>query len=379
MGGTTPENAPLAARVALGRSVIPAPSAYPGGTMPHPAARRTRALVVGLAAVAVAALVPRAAVGRADGYEWAALGDSYTAGLFVGAPRPPLGDPARDGCDRTANAYPDLVRRAFAARPPGRPVHLTDVACDNADIGDITRERQRPGSPVEPPGGSPGGWPAVDPQIRRAGLGVRTDVVTVGIGAIGLPFGACLELALASHESCREHFTHPPAGEESIGTTLAGIRDAYGRMLGDLHRAAPRATVITVGYPAVLPERGSACTPGATHLGPIGPDDIDWLRDDALKALNTIIRREAARRGDVYVDLYTSSIGHDVCAPEDAQWIEGICGDAEPFWPAVPPGGLPFDCAALGKRATLLHPNAREHAHAARLVGRAVRDALRSG
>jgi hypothetical protein len=341
--------------------------------MPHPSARRTRALVAGLAAVALAALLPpAAATGRTDPYEWAALGDSYTAGLFVGAPRPPLGDPSRDGCDRTANAYPDLVERAFAARPLGRPVHLTDVACDNADIGDVTRDAQRPSSPVEPPGS----WPAVAPQSLRAGLGARTDVVTVGIGAIGLPFGACLELTLASHESCREHFTHPPAGEEGIGATLARIRDAYRRMLGDLHRAAPRAAVITVGYPAILPEHGGACTGGPTQLGPIGPDDIDWLRDDTLKALNRIIREETARRGDAYVGLYTSSVGHDVCAPEGARWIEGICGDAEPFWPAEPPGGLPFDCAALGKRATLLHPNAGEHAHAARLVAHAVRDAL---
>ncbi|MFI0895048.1 SGNH/GDSL hydrolase family protein [Streptomyces sp. NPDC020983] len=345
--------------------------------MPHPVPR-PRALVVGLAAVALAALLQPAAAGRAGPYEWAALGDSYTAGLFIGAPQPPLGDPARDGCDRTANAYPDLVERGFAARPPDRPVHLTDVACDNADIGDVTREQQQPTSPVDPPGGDPGAWPPVAPQIRRAGLGERTGVVTVGIGGIALPFGECLELSL-SHLSCREHFTHPPAGEEGLGARLARIRDDYRRMLGDLHRAAPRATVVTVGYPAVLPERGGVCTGGPTQLGPIGPADIDWLRDDVLKALNRIIRQETARRGGVYVDLYTSSVGHDVCEPEDAQWIEGICGDAGPFWPAAPPAGLPFDCASLGKRATLLHPNAREHANAAPLVERAVRAALLGG
>ncbi|MGW0875315.1 SGNH/GDSL hydrolase family protein [Streptomyces sp. NPDC002740] len=347
--------------------------------MRHPVSRlRARVPAAGLSVLAVAVLLPSAAVGSAGRYEWAALGDSYTAGLFVGDPRPALGDAARDGCDRTADSYPDLVGREFAARPLDRPVRLTNVSCDNAAVANVTRDRQQPTSPVQPPEGDPGRWPMVDPQILRARLGERTDVVTVGIGAISLPFGECLQLSLA-HTSCEEYYTDPPEGVEGLGAKLARIRDEYGRMLGAIHRAAPHAEVITVGYPAILPERGSDCGGGAVQLGPISPADIDWLRDDALKALNRIIQRETAHQGDRYVDLYASSVGHDVCQPENTQWIEGICGDAAPFWPAVPPGGLPFDCAAIGKRATLLHPNAREHANAAPLVGRAVRDALLEG
>lgn len=348
--------------------------------MRHPATRlRARVPLVGLSVLAVTALLPSvAAEGSSDRYEWAALGDSYTAGLFIGDPRPPLGSTSRDGCDRTAGSYPDLVGRALAARPLDKPVSLIDVSCDNAAVGNVTRDRQQPTSPVQPPDGDPAGWPLVDPQIRRARLDGRTDVVTVGIGAISLPFGECLNLSLA-HISCTAYYADPPAGVEGLDAKLARIRDEYTRMLGAIHHAAPHAKVITVGYPAILPERGNACGGGPTQLGPISPADIDWLREDALKALNTIIQSETAKRGDSYVDLYTSSVGHDVCAPEDTQWIEGICGDAAPFWPTVPPGGLPFDCAAIGKRATLLHPNAREHANAAPLVERAVRDALLEG
>ncbi|MDY0815067.1 hypothetical protein [Kitasatospora purpeofusca] len=125
-------------------------------------------------------------------------------------------------------------------------MHLTDASCDNAAIADITRERQRPTSQVQPPGGDPAGWPAVDPQIRRARLGDRTDVVTVGIGAIGLPFGECLNLALA-HVSCAAYYANPPEAVECLDAKLARIRDEYGRMLGAIHRAAPHARVITVG------------------------------------------------------------------------------------------------------------------------------------
>ncbi|OIJ85561.1 hypothetical protein [Streptomyces monashensis] len=109
--------------------------------MRHPANRlRTRALAVGLALTA-AAVLPSGSASAADHYEWAALGDSYTAGGFVGAPQPALGDASRDGCDRTTDAYPGVVERELAEFPPGKPVHLTNVSCGNATIADIARSR----------------------------------------------------------------------------------------------------------------------------------------------------------------------------------------------------------------------------------------------
>ncbi|MFI5619450.1 SGNH/GDSL hydrolase family protein [Streptomyces sp. NPDC051567] len=349
--------------------------------MRHPVSRlRARALAVGVSALAAATLLPSTAVGAADPYEWAALGDSYTAGLFVGTPRPALGDASRDGCDRTAGSYPDLVGKALAARPLDRSVRLTDVSCGNAAISHVALDQQQPISPVQPPEGDPYSWPMVEPQTRRAGLGQRTDVVTVGIGGNSLPFGGmlfkCLELGF-SGTSCKDYYTNPPEGEEGIDEKLARVRDEYNRMLGDVHSAAPYAKVVTVGYPAVLPEQGGACNGSdLTQIGPISSADIDWLRVHVLKALNGIIEQSAASYGDSYVDIYTSSVGHDVCKPEGVKWIEGICGDAENFWPTVLPGALPLDCAALGKRATLVHPNAKEHANAAPHVERAVREAL---
>lgn len=138
--------------------------------MRHPASRlRGRALAVGLVLTATT-LAPAVSAGAADSYQWAALGDSYTAGGFVGDPQPPLGDPSRDGCDRTTNAYPDVVDRELAEFPPGKPVHLTNVSCGNATIADIAAAKQTPISPVQPPAG---GWPAVDPQVERATWATR--------------------------------------------------------------------------------------------------------------------------------------------------------------------------------------------------------------
>ncbi|MFD4113287.1 SGNH/GDSL hydrolase family protein [Streptomyces niveus] len=344
--------------------------------MRHPVSRlRARALAVGLA-LAASTLVPAGSAGAADQYEWAALGDSYTAGIFVGDPQPALGDPSRDGCDRTTNAYPDLVDRELAEFPPGKPVRLTNVSCGAATIADIATAKQTPISPVETP---EGGWPAVAPQTERAALGDETDIVTVGVGGNSLPFGGvllkCLEQGVAG-KSCREYYTNPPEGEESMQDKLARVQDEYIEMLARVHQAAPNAKVITVGYPAVLPENARDCNRlSLTEVGSITHADVDWLRDDVLKQLNSTIQRVTNFFGDRYVDVYSSSVGHDACQPADTKWVEGICGDAPDYWPAKLPG-TQLSCGLIGKRATLVHPNAEEHANAAAHVERAIRIAL---
>ena len=336
---------------------------------------RPRALAVALA-LSAATLVPSGSAVAADSYQWAALGDSYTAGVFVGDPQPALGDPSRDGCDRTTNSYPDLVDRELAEFPPGKPVHLTNVSCGNATIADIASAKQTPISPVQPPAD---GWPAVDPQIQRAHLGEDTDIVTIGVGGNSLPFGdillKCVELGTIG-KSCRDYYTNPPEGVESIQDRLARVQDEYIEMLARVHQAAPNAKVITIGYPAVLPEDASDCKRfDFTELGPITHADVNWLRDDVLEQLNTTIKRVTEFFGDRYVDVYASSVGHDACQPEGTKWVEGICGNAEDYWPSSIPGTL-LNCTLLGKRVTLVHPNAAGYANTAAHVERAIRIAL---
>ncbi|MEZ0108563.1 lysophospholipase L1-like esterase [Catenulispora sp. EB89] len=343
--------------------------------MRHVSRQRVRALAVGLALTA-STLSPLASAGAADSYQWAALGDSYTAGGFVGDPLPPLGDASRDGCDRTTNAYPDVVDRELAEFPPGKPVHLTNVSCGNATIADIATDRQKPISPVQPPAD---GWPTVPTQIQRAQLDNKTDVVTIGVGGNSLPFGGillkCQETGLLG-KSCRDYYTNPPAGEESMQDKLARVQDEYIEMLAKVHEAAPNAKVITVGYPAVLPEQGSDCTRfSLTQLGAVTPADINWLRDDVLKQLNNTIQRVSNFFGDRYVDTYSSSVGHDACKPAGTKWVEGICGDAADYWPTSLPGTL-LNCAPINKRLTLVHPNAAGYANTAAHVERAIRIAL---
>ncbi|MFE5514924.1 SGNH/GDSL hydrolase family protein [Streptomyces sp. NPDC056529] len=321
--------------------------------------------------------MPSGPAGAADQYTWAALGDSYTAGGFVGEPQPALGDSSRDGCDRTSDAYPGLVERELEEFPPGKYVQLTNVSCGNATIANIANTKQTPISPVQPPAN---GWSAVDTQIKRAKLNDQTDIVTIGVGGNSLPFGGmllkCLELGAVPGKTCREYYTSPPEGEESIEDKLARIQGEYIEMLAKVHEAAPNAKVITVGYPAVLPENGSTCNrPALTELGSIKHADVDWLRDSALVPLNNTIKQVTEFFGDRYVDVYSSSVGHDACQPADEKWVEGICGDAADYWPAKLPGTL-LNCGLINKRVTLVHPNAEGHANTANHVERAIRIAL---
>ncbi|GGY75523.1 SGNH/GDSL hydrolase family protein [Streptomyces nitrosporeus] len=344
--------------------------------MRHAVSRpRIRALAVGLT-LAAATLLPAGSAGATDQYEWAALGDSFTAGVFVGDPQPPLGDPSQDGCARTSASYPSLVAQELAASPPGKSVQMTNVACSSAVIANVAKVKQTPISPVEIPAD---GWPAVDTQIKRAGLDSETDVVTVAIGGNSIPFGdifpKCLEQG-ALDGSCRDYFTNPPAGVESIQQRLTRVRGEYIEMLAAVHKAAPNAKVLAVGYPTIMPTDATDCDRGSlTELGETTHADVDWLRDGVLKPLNKTIKQAASFFGDRYVDIASSSEGHDVCQPEGTKWIEGICGDAADYWPTTFPG-TDVDCGPIGKHATMIHPNAAGHANTAVEVERAVRIAL---
>ncbi|WP_069173766.1 hypothetical protein [Streptomyces griseus] len=121
------------------------------------------------------------------------------------------------------------------------------------------------------------------------GAAEQTDIVTIGVGGMRLK---CLQLGAIPRQTCQEYYTNPPEGEESIQDRVGRVQDEYIQMLATMHEAAPSAQVITVGYPAVLPEEGSTCNlPVLTELGSIKHTDVDWLRENALQPLNSTIQR----------------------------------------------------------------------------------------
>ncbi|MCF1644594.1 hypothetical protein [Streptomyces indiaensis] len=115
-------------------------------------------------------------------------------------------------------------------------------------------------------------------------------------------------------------------------------------------------------------------TPGAVCVRRPGPGQDRGCSDGAWRSALPI-QQVTSFFGGRYVDLYSSSVGHDTCQPADIKWVEGICGDAADYWPAKLPGTL-LNCGLTGKRVPLVHPNAEDHADTAAHVERAIRIAL---
>jgi hypothetical protein len=72
----------------------------------------------------------------------------------------------------------------------------------------------------------------------------------------------------------------------------------------------------------------------------ITPGDIVFLNNEEV-ALNAMLKRRAEAAGDVYVDTYTPSEGHDACATSSTRWLE-------PWLPSAPT--LPLHPNALGEQ-----------------------------
>jgi hypothetical protein len=71
-------------------------------------------------------------------------------------------------------------------------------------------------------------------------------------------------------------------------------------------------------YPDILPVSGNGCWPWV----PIARR-CPYLRDAEIW-LNAMLAAAAARADAEYVDIYDSTIGHDVCQPSGVNWVEEL-------------------------------------------------------
>ncbi|MGR6998844.1 SGNH/GDSL hydrolase family protein [Yinghuangia aomiensis] len=240
---------------------------------------RTRLALLGSAAALTAgALAPAQLAGAqaaaaAGEIQWVALGDSYTAGVIRAAGN--TFEAPRDGCERTDRSYPQVIDRDL-----GGYFELTNVSCGAATIENVTDTLQNPiGRHLPPFSEDPDyPFPAVPPQSEA--VGTDTGVITVGVGGNTLGFAdlltKCMELGGESNGNgtpCKD------ALSAGIPARLKQVRQDYDRMLTVLHERAPKAKILAVGYPTVIPEDAAKCSYGdLTKFGTITPGDLAWLR-----------------------------------------------------------------------------------------------------
>ncbi len=324
---------------ALSLAFVPLLSAPPG---------QAAAPAAGVAAPVQFAGAP--SVSAADDQQWVALGDSYTAGVIRAA-----GDTfevPRDGCERTDRSYPQVIDRDL-----GGLFELANVSCGAATIENVTETPQSPiGRHLPPLSEDPDyPFPPVPPQSEA--VGADTDVITVGVGGNTLGFADVIaKCAQSGGESdgagtpCKDDLS------PGIQARLDKVSKEYDRMLTVLHERAPKAKILAVGYPTIVPQDTTKCSYGdLTKFGTITQGDLAWLRTDVLEPLNKAIEKSTGtQEAAAFVDLYTSSQKHSVC--DDAKWVEGF--------------------VTLPDQVSFVHPNALGHRNAADHVEEALLNTL---
>jgi lysophospholipase L1-like esterase len=277
--------------------------------MPRTVRRSLRPLATaaGITALAVTSLMsaPAVAAAQPGGGVYVALGDSYTAGPLI----VPQSDPFT--CARSGANYPGLLASALHVRT------LRDVSCSSATSSNFADPQQGQVFGTNPP--------------QYNALSADTTLVTVGIGGndIGLVSLAenCINvLPEPLGKSCAAKYT--AGGVDVYAERIAAFAGTYGTIVDTIHRLAPLAKVLMVGYPTTI--RDGGCFPVQPLLAP----DATYIQAK-IDQLNAAMAQQAAAHGATYVDLRTSSAGHDACALPGQRWVEGLVplSDAFPLHP----------------------------------------------
>jgi lysophospholipase L1-like esterase len=260
-----------------------------------------------IAALGAAGTLATAAPAAETG-PYVALGDSYTAAPLV----PNLvGKPL--GCARSDHDYPSLVARALGSSA------FRDVSCSSATTVHMTRP-QSVALGTNPP--------------QLDALSASTELVTLGIGGndVGLVGAAvtCAQLgALApTGMACRSHFA--PGGDDQVVAQIAAAAPRIAAVIEGIRERSPRARIVVVGYPDVLPRSGDGCYP----LVPLSADDVRYF-DGLIVQTNAMLAATSAANGAEFVDTYVDSVGHDVCTLPPVKWFEGVVVTA-PAYPLHP-------------------------------------------
>ncbi|WP_345528587.1 SGNH/GDSL hydrolase family protein [Nocardioides endophyticus] len=219
---------------------------------------------------------------------YVALGDSYTAAPLV----PPTD--TSNACLRSGVNYPALVAKGM----PGTA--LTDVSCSGAATEDMT----------SPQRGMTGAVPPQFDALRRG-----TDLVTIGLGGnddglFAAVLGQCTELASSdpTGSPCTARF------EDRTDASLERIRSNLADVVSGVRERSPKARILLVGYPQIVPESGSC-----DEL-PLAEGDYAFARQ-VNEDLNDAVEEAAGDTEADYVDLWEPSAGHDICG--DEPWING--------------------------------------------------------
>jgi lysophospholipase L1-like esterase len=251
---------------------------------------------------------------------YVAMGDSFAAGVGLQPELSPL-------CGRSAQDYGNVVARKLEF------AEFRDVTCGAAQVRDFSAPQ------VGAKGSVPPQYDALTPD---------TTLVTVGIGGndVGIPLLAieCSEYARTVLGSCAD--PNSSFGGVRYIQRIQNFADTYGQVIEEIHRRAPHAEIVMIGYPTGI--RPGGCP----NIHPILPAEADYL-EARIEQLDVVMAKEAAEHGARYLDLLPSTREHDACAAPPQRWMEGLA--------TMTPGRVP------------LHPTEKSHANTAEQLLKLIR------
>ncbi|GAA1069669.1 SGNH/GDSL hydrolase family protein [Kitasatospora arboriphila] len=243
-------------------------------------------LLTALAAAPLLLLPAAAPASAAPAARYAALGDSYAAGVGAGAY-----DPVSAGCRRSTRSYPELWRAANG------PADFLFAACNGAATADVERD-----------------------QVPR--VPADTTLVTLTVGGNDLGFGDAVV-------ACLQPLTTDAHCDAALDESERRLREELPGRLDTLYRAldakAPAARVVVTGYPHLL---GTA----ATCL--IGTEARRARFNALTDALDDLIERQSAKQGFRFADVRAGFDGHGACRGGPDEWIHPI---TLPLWESYHP------------------------------------------
>ena len=223
---------------------------------------------------------------------YVAMGDSYASGYG-------LSDASGDCSRSTASSYPKRTQAAIGFGT------FVDVSCSGARTTHF--------------GGTQGDAP---PQYDA--LNASVDAVSITIGGNDLGFTDIITNCATSWD-CRDDY-----GGNTMPTLLADVANVVGPRVETVLRTAadraPNAEIFLIGYPDLLPA-GPTGIGWAVSCGVTATVISDSERT-ALRGLQAALNQQLAARaaavgGRVHdVDVYTPSIGHDLCSTDN--WTAGV-------------------------------------------------------
>jgi lysophospholipase L1-like esterase len=229
--------------------------------------RRIAALV---AVAAVCAFFTASGPAATTGWNYVAMGDSYSSGVGTGSYT------LDSACKRSVYAYPYLFAQTHS------PASFAFVACSGATTTDLIAK-----------------------QLPY--LGPTTNLVTMTIGGNDIGFASLIEQCTLSN--CATTLVNTTA---NLGSTLGPALDTA---FADVRHAAPNATVVVLGYPRVFST--------ATCLGTLGISSTEEKDANALAdALDSLLSSSAKAYGFTYESAIVPWTGHAVCS--SSPWLNGL-------------------------------------------------------